>query len=132
MVEREWREASDLRTSRIFLDAPAVIAATNVAGQVLRATNTGVTAIIDEHGRIVSRVPEFVTAVLEGEAQGRTGSTPYIVWGNWVFLGLAAGALLLPWRRWLPLAVGGIIVCATAMTSFLYGWLTSPLEPHHH
>ena len=70
---------------------------------MLRATNTGVTAIIDEHGRVVRRVPEFVTAVLEGQAQGRTGSTPYIVWGNWVFLGLAAGALLLPWlwaRRW--------------------------------
>lgn len=29
----------DLRTSRIFLDAPAVIAATNVAGKVLRSTN---------------------------------------------------------------------------------------------
>ena len=70
---------------------------------MLRATNTGVTAIIDEHGRVVRRVPEFVTALLEGEAQGRTGSTPYIVWGNWVFLGLAAGALLLSWlwaRRW--------------------------------
>jgi apolipoprotein N-acyltransferase len=70
---------------------------------MLRATNTGVTAIIDEHGRVIHRVPEFVTAVLEGQAQGRAGSTPFIVWGNWVFLGLAAGSLLLPWlwaRRW--------------------------------
>ena len=24
-----------------------------------------------------------------------------------------------------------IIVCAALMTSFLYAWLTSPLEPHH-
>jgi apolipoprotein N-acyltransferase len=61
---------------------------------MLRATNTGVTAIIDERGRIVNRVPQFVVAVLEGEAQGRTGSTPYVMWGNWAFLALVATGLL--------------------------------------
>jgi len=35
--------------------------------------------------------------VLDGQAQGRKGSTPYILWGNWVFLGLALAGLLLPW-----------------------------------
>ncbi len=64
---------------------------------MLRATNTGVTAIIDERGRVVRRIPQFATAVLEGSAQGRTGSTPYILWGNWPFLGLAVGSLLVPW-----------------------------------
>jgi hypothetical protein len=29
-------------------------------------------------------------------------------------------------------AVIGIIVTAAAMTSFLYLWLTAPLEPEHH
>ena len=33
------------------------------------------------------RVPQFVVAVLDGQAQGYTGSTPYVVWGNWAFLG---------------------------------------------
>ncbi len=49
---------------------------------MLRATNTGVTAIIDEKGRVVSALPEFTTATLTGEAQGFEGTTPYARWGN--------------------------------------------------
>ncbi|HTS54588.1 MAG TPA: apolipoprotein N-acyltransferase [Burkholderiales bacterium] len=63
---------------------------------MLRATNTGVTAVIDHRGRIVSAVPQFVVAVLEGRAEGRGGNTPYIRWGNWAFLALAAAGLLVP------------------------------------
>ncbi len=63
---------------------------------MLRATNTGVTAIIDERGHVVGRVPQFVVAVLEGQALGRTGSTPYVWWGNWAFLALASASLLIP------------------------------------
>jgi apolipoprotein N-acyltransferase len=63
---------------------------------MLRATNTGVTAIIDERGHVVGRVPQFVVAVLEGRAQGRTGSTPYVWWGNWAFLALVWASLLIP------------------------------------
>jgi len=49
-----------------------------------------------------------------------------------LFMTLMFGCLLFIHQGKLTVAVGGIIVCATAMTSFLYGWLTSPLEPHHH
>jgi cytochrome c oxidase subunit 1 len=49
-----------------------------------------------------------------------------------LFMTLMFGCLLLIHKDKLQLAVGGIIVCATLMTSFLYGWLTSPLEPAHH
>jgi apolipoprotein N-acyltransferase len=63
---------------------------------MLRATNTGVTAIIDDGGHVVGRVPQFVVAVLEGQAQGRKGSTPYALWGNWAFLVLIAASLLVP------------------------------------
>jgi apolipoprotein N-acyltransferase len=35
-------------------------------------------------------------AVLDGEVQGRTGSTPYVVWGNRAFLALVAAGLLMP------------------------------------
>jgi len=49
---------------------------------MLRATNTGVTAIIDQKGRVVSSLPEFTTATLEGTAQGFAGMTPYARWGN--------------------------------------------------
>jgi apolipoprotein N-acyltransferase len=57
---------------------------------LLRATNTGITAIIDEKGRIVASAPQFAEAVLRGEVRGFTGSTPYVRWGNWGFLALAA------------------------------------------
>jgi len=61
---------------------------------MLRATNTGVTAIIDERGRIRVAGPQFVTTVVDGNAQGFAGRTPYVNVGNWVFLGLVAVMLL--------------------------------------
>jgi len=49
---------------------------------MLRATNTGMTAIIDPHGRVVAQLPQFTEGVLAGEAQGYAGATPYVRWGN--------------------------------------------------
>jgi len=57
---------------------------------MLRATNTGMTAIVDEKGRIIAQAPVFQIASLHGVAQGMTGSTPYVRWGNGLFLALAA------------------------------------------
>jgi apolipoprotein N-acyltransferase len=62
---------------------------------MLRATNTGVTAIVDERGRVVDQAPVFHTAVLHGKAQGMSGATPYVRWGNAPFLALMGGLLLL-------------------------------------
>lgn len=53
---------------------------------MLRATNTGVTAIIDQRGRIVSRAPEYVVTTLNGTAQGYTGMTPFAyVRNHWMW-----------------------------------------------
>jgi hypothetical protein len=41
-------------------------------------------------------------------------------------------SLLLIHKDRTQLAVTGVIVFAATMTAFLYGWLTSPLEPDHH
>jgi apolipoprotein N-acyltransferase len=49
---------------------------------MLRATNTGVTAIIDQHGRVMRLAPVFTATVLEGSAQGFQGATPYVRFGN--------------------------------------------------
>ena len=49
---------------------------------MLRATNTGMTAIIDERGRISAVLPAFTRGALTGSAQGRSGATPYVRWGN--------------------------------------------------
>lgn len=53
---------------------------------VLRATNTGATAIIDPHGNVLAHAPHFTETTLNGTAQGYSGSTPYVRWGNWLFL----------------------------------------------
>lgn len=53
---------------------------------MLRATNTGATAMIDPHGNILAQAPHFTETTLNVMAQGYTGSTPYVRWGNWLFL----------------------------------------------
>ena len=65
---------------------------------MVRATNTGVTAAIDERGRVVSRLPGFVKGTLEASPVPRAGSTPYVRWGNapaLVLAALATAAVLL-------------------------------------
>ncbi len=56
---------------------------------MLRATNTGMTAVIDPHGQVVRSAPEFATAIVTHSVQGYQGATPYIYWGNYAVLALA-------------------------------------------
>lgn len=67
---------------------------------MLRATNTGVTAIIDSHGRVAGRLPAFTEGALHGVVQGRAGATPYVLLGDWppVLAALAIVAGGLAWR----------------------------------
>ena len=74
---------------------------------MLRATNTGVTAIIDHQGRVTHRLEPFVRGALEGAYEGRIGTTPFAWWagrwGLWPLFGLALVVLALAAaaRRWL-------------------------------
>ena len=61
----------------------------------MRATNTGVTAIIDHKGRIVKRAPQFERTVLRGNVQARVGNTPFMRVGNYPVLIIIALLLLL-------------------------------------
>ena len=63
---------------------------------MVRSTNTGVTAAIDERGRVVARLPAFVRGTLEASPVPRAGSTPYVRWGNAAALMAAALAIGLP------------------------------------
>lgn len=70
---------------------------------MLRATNTGVTAIIDARGNLLASLPLFTAGSLTGEIQGYAGSTPYVRWGNAPVLALwgviAVGLVALRFRR---------------------------------
>ena len=49
---------------------------------MLRATNTGATAIIDARGRVMAALPHVSRGVLDGTVQGMMGNTPYVRFGN--------------------------------------------------
>jgi len=49
---------------------------------MLRATNTGATAAIDAHGKVVARMPAFTEGSIETTVQGTSGFTPYVTSGN--------------------------------------------------
>jgi len=64
---------------------------------MLRATNTGVTAIIAVNGKVMQQLPQHQQAVLQGMAQGYQGMTPYARWGNAAVLLLIAMMLAGAW-----------------------------------
>ena len=54
---------------------------------VLRATNDGITTVIDIDGRELSTLPQFTDGVLSVEVDRYRGMTPFNQWGHWpVFL----------------------------------------------
>lgn len=69
---------------------------------MLRATNTGATAVIDPHGRIQAQLAPFTRGTLAASVQGYDGLTPFIRIGNY-------GALLL----------AGLLVAAAAASASL-------------
>ena len=69
--------------------------AIEAARPMLRATNTGITSIIDHHGVVIARLPWFTRGVLEGSIAGRTGITPYVRYGDAVAIGAALTAIVI-------------------------------------
>jgi apolipoprotein N-acyltransferase len=71
---------------------------------MIRATNTGATAVIDHHGVVTHALPPFSVGILEGTVEGRQGLTPFAAW---------AGRFGL-WPLW---AIGLALVFATVLRS---------------
>jgi apolipoprotein N-acyltransferase len=63
---------------------------------MLRATNTGATAVIDHEGRVTAQLQPYTRGALSARVQGREGITPYAAWASRFGL-------------W-PLALGGLAV----------------------
>ncbi|MCU7836645.1 MAG: apolipoprotein N-acyltransferase [gamma proteobacterium symbiont of Taylorina sp.] len=51
--------------------------------ELVRSTTSGISAIIDYKGGIRVKGPQFKSAVINGTIQPRTGTTPYVSWGNY-------------------------------------------------
>jgi apolipoprotein N-acyltransferase len=66
---------------------------------MLRATNTGVTAVVDPRGEVVAAAPGFTIATVTLLVQGYRGATPYVRWGN--YLALALCILMIAAAVWL-------------------------------
>lgn len=65
---------------------------------MLRATNTGATAVIDQHGRIVAQLAPYTRGTLSASVQGYRGWTPFILAGNASFI---IAAVLMLFSAWL-------------------------------
>jgi apolipoprotein N-acyltransferase len=67
---------------------------------MLRATNTGATAVIDHRGQVVASLPAWARGVLQASVQGREGMTPYAWWAGrfdlWPLVALALAVVA--WR----------------------------------
>lgn len=69
------------------------------SGRVLvRATNTGISAVIDADGAVLARSPQFEPHVLTHAAQPRRGATPYVRLTNWPVVIASLIALAAAWR----------------------------------
>ncbi len=66
---------------------------------MLRATNTGMTAIVGVDGVVQSSLPPFTRAALVGEVRGYAGATPFVRWGNGPVIAFALLLVALLARR---------------------------------
>ncbi|HRZ52815.1 MAG TPA: apolipoprotein N-acyltransferase [Candidatus Contendobacter sp.] len=73
----------------------ARLRALEVGRYLARATNTGVSVIVDEQGRIKARGPQFQAEVIRGEIQPLRGLTPYARFGDWPAVAIMTGLLIL-------------------------------------
>jgi apolipoprotein N-acyltransferase len=64
---------------------------------MLRATNTGATAVIDPKGKVLAELPPFTRGVLTTSVQGYKGLTPYVLFGNLTIVLLALLLLIVAW-----------------------------------
>ena len=60
----------------------AAMRAKETGRPMLRATNTGVTSVIDADGHVRVHLPWFRRGILETTVAGRTGQTPFMRFGN--------------------------------------------------
>jgi apolipoprotein N-acyltransferase len=69
---------------------------------LVRATTTGISAIVDPHGRVVAETTRDVPAVLDGTVRACTTVTIYQRWGDlaaWLAVGIVTAATMVTYVR---------------------------------
>ncbi|NRD72833.1 apolipoprotein N-acyltransferase [Shewanella sp. VB17] len=67
---------------------------------LVRATNNGVTAVVDERGNITHQLPQFQSGVLMAEIPLMKGATAFSKWGQWPILIWSSFLLILFFYRY--------------------------------
>jgi apolipoprotein N-acyltransferase len=65
---------------------------------MVRATNTGASAAIDERGYVKARLEPFTAATLTTDIVPRKGQTPFVLFGNLLALAATAAVAGIAWR----------------------------------
>ena len=77
--------------------------ARELARYLVRATNNGISAVVDPAGRMIAAGPQFEPAVIRAEVYSMSGRTPYLEWGVRPFLSVLvfvlAGLIIASVRR---------------------------------
>jgi apolipoprotein N-acyltransferase len=73
----------------------AQVRAAELGRPLLRSTNNGVTAAIDQYGNIIKKLPQFQQATLMINISPTIGATPYSIWGNYPYWLIIASLLIL-------------------------------------
>lgn len=82
-----WAAAQHLQIARMR--------ALETGRQSIRATTTGISALIDQRGHFITRSKQHVRAIVQGAIQPYKGATPYVKWGNIPVLIILLGGVLL-------------------------------------
>jgi apolipoprotein N-acyltransferase len=72
----------------------AVFRAVETRRTLVRASNSGISALIDPSGRITARTELFTRTVMQGIVRPKRGETLYVRWGDW-FAWLCVGMVVL-------------------------------------
>ena len=75
---------------------------------MVRAANTGVSAVIDMNGKVLAESGQFIDSVVTEEVWPMHGSTPFIIWGNWAIISILSALILLVFVRSCRLSARGI------------------------
>jgi apolipoprotein N-acyltransferase len=73
--------------------------ARELARPIARATNTGITAVIDARGRVTARAAPFTVTTLRGQIVPQRGLTPFARYGEAPVIVLCVALCALAWRR---------------------------------